>query len=41
LSAAIGKNGQNVRLASKLTGWNIKIYSSMTSQEMGGSDDAE
>ena len=33
LSAAIGKSGQNVRLASKLTGWNIKIYSSMTSQE--------
>jgi transcription antitermination factor NusA-like protein len=39
LSAAIGKNGQNVRLASKLTGWNIKIYSSMTSQEIG--DDEE
>lgn len=34
LSAAIGKSGQNVRLASKLTGWNIKIYSSMTSQEV-------
>lgn len=25
LSLAIGKNGQNVRLASKLTGWNIDI----------------
>lgn len=34
LSAAIGKNGQNVRLASKLTGWNIKIYSSITSTEV-------
>jgi transcription termination/antitermination protein NusA len=34
LSAAIGKNGQNVRLASKLTGWNIKIYSSVTSTEV-------
>ncbi len=30
LSAAIGKNGQNVRLASKLTGWNIKIYSTIS-----------
>lgn len=27
LSLAIGKNGQNVRLASKLTGWNIDIKS--------------
>ena len=27
LSLAIGKNGQNVRLASKLTGWNIDIRS--------------
>ena len=34
LSAAIGKSGQNVRLASKLTGWNIKIYSSITSTEV-------
>ena len=34
LSAAIGKSGQNVRLASKLTGWNIKIYSSITSSEV-------
>lgn len=30
LSAAIGKSGQNVRLASKLTGWNIKIYSTIS-----------
>ena len=27
LSLAIGKNGQNVRLAAKLTGWNIDILS--------------
>ena len=27
LSLAIGKNGQNVRLASKLTGWGIDIKS--------------
>ncbi len=27
LALAIGKNGQNVRLASKLTGWNIEIKS--------------
>lgn len=25
LSLAIGKNGQNVRLASKLTGWGIDV----------------
>jgi N utilization substance protein A len=29
LSAVIGKNGQNVRLASKLTGWNIRVYSTV------------
>jgi N utilization substance protein A len=27
LSLAIGKKGQNVRLAAKLTGWKIDIYS--------------
>jgi N utilization substance protein A len=27
LSLAIGKQGQNVRLAAKLTGWNIDIMS--------------
>jgi transcription antitermination factor NusA-like protein len=27
LSLAIGKQGQNVRLAAKLTGWNIDIIS--------------
>jgi len=29
LSAVIGKNGQNVRLASKLTGWSIRVYSTV------------
>ena len=27
LSVAIGKRGQNVRLAAKLTGWNIDVRS--------------
>lgn len=37
LSLAIGKNGQNVRLAVKLTGWNIdmKSESMLTDQEEG------
>jgi N utilization substance protein A len=34
LSLAIGKNGQNVRLASKLTGWKIDIVSSSQNQEV-------
>ncbi len=33
LSLAIGKNGQNVRLASKLTGWKIDIVSDTQNQE--------
>ncbi len=33
LSLAIGKKGQNVRLASKLTGWNIDIKSEGTKRE--------
>jgi N utilization substance protein A len=33
LSLAIGKHGQNVRLASKLTGWKIDIVSEAKSQE--------
>lgn len=32
LSQAIGKNGQNVRLASELTGWNINVMSLEESQ---------
>jgi len=33
LSLAIGKNGQNVRLAARLTGWNITIKSESKSEE--------
>lgn len=33
LSVAIGKEGQNVRLASKLTGWRIEIKSNEETQE--------
>jgi N utilization substance protein A len=36
LSLAIGKNGQNVRLASDLTGWKIDLYSSREWMERGG-----
>ncbi len=51
LSLAIGRNGQNVRLASELTGWKIDLYSSREWMERGadgplfapvaGDDDAE
>ncbi len=34
LSLAIGKKGQNVRLAAELTGWNIDIYSESKLDEM-------
>ncbi|GAH66252.1 unnamed protein product, partial [marine sediment metagenome] len=33
LSLAIGKEGQNVRLAAKLTGWRIDIKSASTAEE--------
>ena len=36
LSLAIGRNGQNVRLASELTGWKIDLYSSQEWLERGG-----
>src|SRR5687768_11020048 len=35
LSLAIGRNGQNVRLASELTGWKIDLYSSREWMERG------
>jgi N utilization substance protein A len=35
LSLAIGRNGQNVRLASELTGWKIELYSSREWLERG------
>lgn len=42
LSLAIGRNGQNARLAAKLTGWKIDVkpYSSLSS-ELNGENDAE
>src|SRR2546428_5438898 len=36
LSLAIGRNGQNVRLAARLTGWKIDLYSSREWLEGGG-----
>ncbi len=36
LSLAIGRNGQNVRLASELTGWKINLYSSREWIERAG-----
>ena len=36
LSLAIGRNGQNVRLASELTGWKIDLYSSREWLDRGG-----
>ncbi|HET6681327.1 MAG TPA: transcription termination factor NusA [Gemmatimonadaceae bacterium] len=36
LSLAIGRNGQNVRLASELTGWKIDLYSSREWMERAG-----
>jgi len=33
-SLAIGKNGQNVRLAAKLTGWKIDIRSALAPEEV-------
>jgi N utilization substance protein A len=35
LSLAIGKGGQNVRLAAKLTGWRIDIKGDKKSEEKG------
>jgi len=37
LSLAIGRNGQNVRLASQLIGWQIDLYGSREWLERGGS----
>ncbi len=34
LSLAIGKEGQNVRLATKLTGWKIDIKSKSKAEEL-------
>src|SRR5699024_5347181 len=40
LSLAIGKRGQNARLAAKLTGWKIDIKSETDAREEGLLDDA-
>ena len=37
-SLAIGRGGQNVRLAAKLTGWKIDIISAQTGEEVAGAD---
>jgi N utilization substance protein A len=39
LSLAIGKNGQNVRLAARLTGWNITIKSEVQAEEEKTAED--
>ena len=41
LSLAIGKDGQNVRLAAKLTGWKIDVKSDTQIAEAGNKDDDE
>ena len=41
LSKAIGRRGQNVRLAAQLTGWRIDIYSESRHEEMLGQARAE
>jgi transcription termination/antitermination protein NusA len=41
LSLAIGKGGQNVRLAAKLTGWRIDIKSNVPGGEISGKDSLE
>jgi len=43
LSLAIGKDGQNVRLAAKLTGWKIDVrsYANLDEAETAEEDDAE
>jgi N utilization substance protein A len=41
LSLAIGKHGQNVRLASELTGWDIEIQSPAAEEELEGEESQE
>ncbi|TSC54032.1 MAG: N utilization substance protein A [Microgenomates group bacterium LiPW_31] len=41
LSLAIGKEGQNVRLAAKLTGWKIDVRSPEKAQEIEKTEEAE
>lgn len=41
LSQAIGKNGQNVRLASQLTGWELNVMSEEQAQDKSAQEAAE
>jgi transcription antitermination factor NusA-like protein len=41
LSLAIGKEGQNARLAAKLTGWRIDIKSALSAEDGEEMDDDE
>jgi N utilization substance protein A len=41
LSLAIGKLGQNVRLAAKLTGWNIDIKTASEAQDLNYQDESK
>lgn len=41
LSLAIGSGGQNVKLASRLTGWDIKVMSEQQAEEKNESDQRE
>ena len=41
LSLAIGKEGQNARLAAKLTGWKIDIKSESQAQELESGSEEE
>jgi hypothetical protein len=41
LSLAIGKEGQNARLAAKLTGWRIDIKSALSDEDSEEMDDEE
>jgi N utilization substance protein A len=41
LSLAIGKDGQNVRLAAKLTGWKLDVKSDQDSLDVEESEDGE
>jgi len=39
-SLAIGREGQNVRLAAELTGWKIKVHNSGSDEEMSSDEEA-
>jgi transcription termination/antitermination protein NusA len=41
LSLAIGKKGQNAKLAAKLTGWKLDIHSEAEEEKLGGVDQEE